>query len=162
MQHPPERNTLLRHQIFMASYFARKRCLPWSPTKQPRPARICFCRSNYVTHRPTAAMRGCAGGVGASPPPCRKAAVRSSTVPKPHCKAEILLLRVAECCRSTSEPQFQCHRAALGGRGGDSAAVGLRWHIGMGENRPNGTKPLHQSLLGVARPRPNNPSAALH
>ena len=63
----------------MASYFARKHCLPWSTTKQSRPARICLCKSNYVPHRSDAATRGAASGrappagIGVSPR-CKKAA----------------------------------------------------------------------------------------
>lgn len=66
MQQPPERNILLGHKIFMASYFARKHCLPWSATKQSMPARICLCESNYVPHRSGAATRGAA--LGRAPP----------------------------------------------------------------------------------------------
>lgn len=61
MRHPPERNILLRHEIFMAPYFARKCCLPWSATKQAGPARICLC-SNYIAPQSGAATRGAALG----------------------------------------------------------------------------------------------------
>lgn len=78
MQQPPERNIFLRYKIFMASYFARKHCLPWSTTKQSRPARICLCKSNYVPHRSDTATRGAALGRAPWPVsvcvPCRKVA----------------------------------------------------------------------------------------
>lgn len=75
------------------------------------------------------------------PPPCRKTAARSSIIPKPYCKAEILILWLVERCQSTSEPQFQRHHAALVGPRGGSAALGLWWHTGMGEHCLDGTNP---------------------